>query len=320
MPPLVSILIPAYNSAPWIAATLESALAQTWPRVEVIVIDDGSRDDTLVIARTFETRGVRVLTQPNTGQSATFNKALSLARGDYIEFLDADDLLAPDKIERQIALLARRAPGTLAAGAWARFTHDPAEARFIPEAVWTDLSPVEWLVASWEGGGMMHGAAWLVSRSLVDKVGGWNAELSLINDFDFFTRLVLASEGVAFCAEARSYYRSGISGSLSNQRTDRAWRSALASLNSGTTALLAREDSPRTRHAAALNFQRLVYDAYPQAPAVTRAAETRIRELGGARLAPEGGRLFRCLARVLGWKASRRLQLAGNRFRRRAPR
>ena len=70
MSPLVSILIPCYNAAPWLAATLDSALAQTHPRTEIIVVDDGSSDHSLAIARTFEPHGVRVVTQPNAGASA----------------------------------------------------------------------------------------------------------------------------------------------------------------------------------------------------------------------------------------------------------
>src|SRR5262249_15570247 len=95
--PLVSILIPAYNAEPWIADTLRSALAQTWPNTEIIVVDDGSRDETLKVARQFECAKLRVITHKNQGAAATRNVAFSLSRGEYIQWLDADDLLAPDK-------------------------------------------------------------------------------------------------------------------------------------------------------------------------------------------------------------------------------
>src|SRR3990170_4942215 len=90
--PLVSVLIPAYNSERWIAETLSSAVAQTWPNKEVIV-DDGSKDRTLEIARTFSSRGVKVVMQANTGAPGARNHALRLAQGDYIQWLDADDVL-----------------------------------------------------------------------------------------------------------------------------------------------------------------------------------------------------------------------------------
>src|SRR5262249_31339743 len=103
--PTVSILIPAFNAERWIGDTLRSALSQTWPSKEIIVVDDGSTDRTVEIARKFEPEGVRVFTQKNQGAAAARNKAYSLSKGDYIQWLDADDLLAPDKIERQLEVL-----------------------------------------------------------------------------------------------------------------------------------------------------------------------------------------------------------------------
>src|SRR5947208_10643307 len=100
MKPLVSILIPAYNAEAWIADTIQSALAQTWPRKEIVVVDDGSRDATFAVARRFASSEVKVVTQPNSGAATARNKAFALSRGDFIQWLDADDLLAPDKLAR----------------------------------------------------------------------------------------------------------------------------------------------------------------------------------------------------------------------------
>ena len=103
MSPLVSILIPAYNAEPWIADTINSALRQTWPRKEIIVVDDGSRDQTLQIARQFASEDVSVVTQENQGAAAARNKALQLCQGDYVQWLDADDLLSREKVTGQMA-------------------------------------------------------------------------------------------------------------------------------------------------------------------------------------------------------------------------
>src|SRR6516162_381108 len=105
MDPLVSILIPAYNAGEALAETVESALAQTWPNKEIIVVDDGSKDSTLSIARQFASRGVTVITQKNQGAAATRNNALAASRGDFIQWLDADDLLVPEKITKQMQAL-----------------------------------------------------------------------------------------------------------------------------------------------------------------------------------------------------------------------
>src|ERR1700722_15492058 len=102
MTPLVSILIPAYNADRWIAETIRSAVNQTWERKEIIIVDDGSTDETLAVARQFESMLVRVVSQKNQGAASARNRAFSLSCGDYIQWLDADDLLAPDKVSRQM--------------------------------------------------------------------------------------------------------------------------------------------------------------------------------------------------------------------------
>ena len=308
MTPLVSILIPAHNAAAWLAATLESALAQTWAPVEIIVVDDGSSDDTLALARPFEPRGVRVFTQPNRGASAARNHALRLARGEFIQFLDADDLLAPDKIERQVKLLATSPVNSIAAGPWGRFERDIALAVFTPEDNWRDAAPADWLALNFAGRGMMPPAAWLVPRALVDAVGPWDERLTLNDDGEYFCRVLLASAGVRFCAEARTYYRSNLAGSLSRSRSEAAWRSALLSHELCARHLLAHANNATTRRACADLFQRLAFAAWPESPGVVAEAEAAVRAHGGSAEQPGGGRFFQFTKAVFGWKFARRIQ------------
>ena len=101
MTPLVSILIPCFNAERWIAQAIESALAQTWPEKEVIVVDDGSTDRSLDVIRRFDGR-IRWETGPNRGGNAARNRLLELARGDWLQYLDADDYLLPEKVARQV--------------------------------------------------------------------------------------------------------------------------------------------------------------------------------------------------------------------------
>jgi glycosyltransferase involved in cell wall biosynthesis len=103
--PLVSIIIPVYNSEIYLAECIESAINQIHSNTEIIIVDDGSTDNSLQIARNFENEKVRVLNQDNRGASAARNTGLKEAKGSYIQFLDADDLLSPDKIEEQIKCL-----------------------------------------------------------------------------------------------------------------------------------------------------------------------------------------------------------------------
>lgn len=314
MNPLVSICIPCFNASRWLASALDSVFAQTWPHCEVILVDDGSTDDSLVIARRYESRGLQVVSQPNAGQCAACNHALRLARGDYVKFFDADDLLSPDMVALQVRALANR-PGCLAYAEWARFHLDPAEAVFTPRPGWHDATPADWLVEMLEEAQpMMQCGQFLIPRELLGRTGGWNECLSLINDFEFFTRLVAQSQGVVFTPGARLYYRSGLPGSLSRRRSAGAWQSAVLSLTLGTAHLLAVEDSPRARRAAAAMLQGLVYEMYPNMPSLVTTVEQRIAELGGSSLAPLGGRGFLLLRRLIGWKAARWVQYWADKY------
>lgn len=307
--PLVSILLPCFNAERWLEAALDSALAQTWNNKEIIVVDDGSTDRSIAILKTYEQRRVVVVEQANSGASVARNYALRLAQGDFIQFLDADDLLDSTKIETQIRRLQAEGSEHLAAGAWVRFRSDPGELEFHPDPIWRDLDPVEWLIISWLGGGNMPVHSWLTPRSVIEKAGPWDDTRCPNDDGEFFTRVVLNSRRVLFCNEARSYYRSGINGSLSGQKSSGMLAATLRSIELSTTNLLNVENSSRTRAACAAQFQRFVYDVYPLMPNLVHQAEARIEELGGSSLELDGGgQIFRLLLRVLGWKSARRVQ------------
>src|SRR5439155_23564909 len=100
--PLISVLIACYNGGRYLAEAIESVLKQTYPRVELIVVDDGSDDDSADVARRFGS-ALALVSQPRAGIGAARNRAVSLATGDFLAFLDADDRFLPDKLERQMA-------------------------------------------------------------------------------------------------------------------------------------------------------------------------------------------------------------------------
>src|SRR5580693_6033635 len=113
MKPLVSILIPAYNAQAWIQSTLDSALNQDYPNIEVILVNDGSTDQTLAIAKRYESKSVKMVDQPNAGGPAARNVALTHSQGDYIQWLDHDDLLDRHKINEQLKAIAYATVGRI---------------------------------------------------------------------------------------------------------------------------------------------------------------------------------------------------------------
>ena len=282
LPELVSILIPAYNAEQWLAATLTSALAQTWPRVEVIVVDDGSKDGTLAAAKSFESRSVKVATQPNMGAPAARNKALELAQGSYIQWLDADDLLAPTKISAQMRVAEERGDRLLLlSGAFGTFYYRPEKAVFSPTSLWCDLTPVEYFVTRFTDNVFFQTDAWLVSRELSDAAGLWTDFDSPDDDGEYFCRVAARSTGVKFVTDARTYYRVGNFGSVAKARSPRIQTALLRSKTKCIRYLLALEDSQRTRAACVRLLQDWLPELQQGRDDLVVEARQLARELGG---------------------------------------
>lgn len=306
--PLVSVLIPCYNAERWVSDTLDSVYSQTWTNIEVIVVNDGSTDGTASILEKYRSKGVVLVDQPNGGQTTALNRCLAEAKGDFVQYLDADDLLSHDKIERQMQLLMER-PNCISTAEWARFRTDPSLAQFDPNTIIRQTDPVDWLVHNWkDGGGMMYPAMWLLPMALVRSIGPWRNDLSLTNDNEYFTRAVLASRQVLFAAGARTYYRSGISGSLSGLKSKSGWESQFNVLSACEGYLLTRESTERTRYVCSMLWQRFAHAAYPYQRLLANHALTRATLLHSKLLTPDGGKRFRFLAAAMGWKAARLLQ------------
>jgi glycosyltransferase involved in cell wall biosynthesis len=217
MKPLVSILIPAFNAEETIADTIRSAIAQTWSRKEIIVVDDGSKDRTAAVARRFASAEVTAVSVENQGAAATRNRALQMSQGDYIQYLDADDLLAPDKIERQLAAVGegdRRR--ILLSSPWAPFYYRTRRARFIYNSLCQDRTPVEWLLRKMGENLHMQTATWLTSRELAEAAGPWDTRQLSDDDGEYFCRVLLSSEGTRFVPEAKVFYRMTPSNRLSH--------------------------------------------------------------------------------------------------------
>lgn len=313
--PRVSVLIPCHNAAPWVEAALASCLAQTWADREIVLVDDGSADDSLARVRRFEPLGVRVLAQSNRGASAARNAALRAATGDYFQFLDADDLLAPGKIAAQLKRAALEPTGTVFTGRWGRFSTDHSAASFQDaNPLFVDLAPLDYLLTVASNDCMMQPAAWLVPRAVAEAAGPWDERLSLNDDGEYFARVVAVSTHVAHCPEAISYYRSNLPGSLSGQRHRRHLESGYLAATLMVKHLRTLADTTATRRAAADLLQRFAFDYYPGCPDIVAAAEAEARALGGSALRPLGGRGFQLLSRFLGWKLARRLQVHVGKF------
>jgi glycosyltransferase involved in cell wall biosynthesis len=281
--PLVSILIPAYNAAPWIGQTIQSALRQDWPNTEIIVVDDGSKDRTFAVAKSLAGPKVSVVTQNNAGASAARNQAFSLSKGDYIQWLDADDLLAPDKISRQMEVVEKcSTPSVLFSSEWGGFMFRPRRAHFDSTPLCADQSPVEWLLHKMGENLHMQPATWLVSRELTQAAGAWDTRLSLDDDGEYFCRVIRASNGIRFVPGAKSYYRTSGLGSLSNvDRSDKKLESLWLSMQLHVGYLRALEDSARTRAACVTYLGNMLPFFNLTRPDIVAQGRQLVESLGG---------------------------------------
>lgn len=311
---LVSILIPAYNAERWLAATIRSARAQTWAATEVIVIDDGSQDGTLAVARTFESRSVKVVSQPNMGAAAARNKALALAQGSYIQWLDADDLLAPDKVAKQMQMAERcHDPGVLLSSSWAYFMHRPNAATFSPTPLWDDLTPIQWTIRKWTHNLHMQTATWLVSRELSSAAGPWNTELLGDDDGEYFARVVLASRGVSFVPDARVYYRVVGASRLSHLgRSDRKLDAHVRSMELQIGYVRRIDDGPGVQAAILSYLQTWLPAFYPERPDLVDRLKGLAMSVGGELKMPEMNPKYAWIDAVFGRIAAKRAQLYYN--------
>lgn len=192
--PLVSVIVPAYQQRRWVVEALDSVFAQTYPHIEVIVVDDGSDDGTADLVRERYGEAVHVLRQTNEGPAAARNAGLALARGELVQFLDADDRLAPTKIALQVDALARFPAYDVAYCDCTFFPDTPPRARHgMPAPPADDSSD---LLAFLDGNFITAPHAALLRRAVLQAAGGFDPSLWGVEDYDLWLRL--AARGCRF--------------------------------------------------------------------------------------------------------------------------
>jgi glycosyltransferase involved in cell wall biosynthesis len=173
---LISVVIPVYNGGKYLAAAIESVLAQTYRPIETVVVDDGSTDDTAKIAQTF--REIIYVFQENQGNAVARNTGLAHCTGDLISLLDADDYWPVSKCETQVAYLERHPGLGCVIGKMRNFLDEGVvKPEWIPESMMAD-----------DGVALSLGAM-LAHRWVFDRIGNFNTLYWHGNDFDWFIRL-----------------------------------------------------------------------------------------------------------------------------------
>jgi len=190
----VSLVIAAFNHGRFLAEALDSAIGQTLGGVEIVVVDDGSTDDTQAVLARYAGR-IRVVRQPNRGLAAARNTGLATARGAYVSFLDADDVLMPTKLADQVAVL-ERAPtvGWTYCDVLIETTATGAQTRASERFGYAARMLEGWLFPELIHGNFIPAIAPLVRRPVLDAAGGFDERLTALEDWDLWLRLSLISE------------------------------------------------------------------------------------------------------------------------------
>lgn len=209
----VSVVIPCFNGQAWIRQALESVLNQELPEPEIVVVDDGSTDQSAdIVERAFP--NVRLIRQKQAGPSRARNVGTQLCRGEFIQYLDVDDVLAPGKIKIQLTELEKTG-ADIAYGDWEELVYQPngcyKKGRVIQRQI-QDLPELAFFTDFW-----CPPAVYLFRREIVEKVGGWNEKFPVIQDARFLLDCALRGGRFVYRSGIMAYYRVHSSGSVSTR-------------------------------------------------------------------------------------------------------
>ncbi|MEO3404302.1 glycosyltransferase family 2 protein [Mucilaginibacter sp. CAU 1740] len=307
--PLVSVCIPAYNCEKYVGEAIQSVLAQSYPNIEIVVVDDGSTDGTLNAIEAIDDKRIKSISSTNRGAAAARNLAYQNSTGEFIIFFDADDLLSIDFIAQQMSRMDGRKDAIVLSG-WGRFYNDDLNTFKKEEIPYREMGLAQWINTYWyQGNPMTAPGRSLIPRSLLNEVGTWNEELSLNDDMEFYTRLFVKASGILICDEALLYYRSGVGG-LSGYKGDKAYRSLLRSIGLSINHILqAVDNDDQIKRSCANMLQGFIYELYPRHTALMSEAQKQIDELVKPDLKFMAGGITSYMLPVFGWKLTKRIKL-----------
>lgn len=304
--PQVSIVIPCYNGETFVREAIDSALAQTYPRVEVVVIDDGSTDRSWEVIRSYGNR-IRPVHQKNQGLPATRNVGISRASGDYFLFLDADDIIAEDTVQALVEA-AGGAEETIAACSWRYLVFSSGTWQTRPSGVPFPQTQRDPLVA-WLHGEWIPGCSLLWPRHLLERLDGYDPTLTADEDGDLMYRALISGAKLVVADGGESFYRRHGSASVSMSYdvfSEHRFRSRMRVFAKLEDELRRSGKWDRYREPLGIAYQSLAQRIFGARPELAREALIRGEELAG-RMAISPTLPGRLLVRLFGMDRKERL-------------
>jgi glycosyltransferase involved in cell wall biosynthesis len=216
---LVSIIIPVYNASRWIRKCVESCINQTYTNLEIIAVDDTSTDNSLEILKSINNHKLKYFSNPKKGAQTARNLGYSKSNGDYILFLDADDLLAAEKIEKQVAYLESNKKVDITYSDWEIHTYKENALESIGPVIHRQYIDFlkEILLNNWS-----PPFNYLMRKSVTEYMhehGGWNENISVLQDRAYFTHLALDGFTFGYCKAGLSVYNRWSATSVSQTKS-----------------------------------------------------------------------------------------------------
>jgi glycosyltransferase involved in cell wall biosynthesis len=311
---LVSVIVPVFNRRAIVLDTLESIFGQTYRPLEVLFVDDGSTDGTVQILDDWAAEkrkegefDVAIYRQVRAGASAARNHGFSRSRGEFVQFLDSDDLLAPSKIRRQVGPLSAAPAKTAVFGGWRRFAAKRGRILTYPPPL---LPHPASILYDWLSGKFLCVHCFLWRRSDLMSLGPWDETLHRNGDGDFAMRFFLEGGRTAFVEGGLSYYRTYLDSSprIVSDLGRKALESDLRVHMQVEAALRARGALKSYRGVLARAYYELAEDAAATSEDIKALALARFRALSRRGRIP-GGAGTRLLRRILGPSLKKRIGL-----------
>ena len=305
--PLVSVCIPAYNCENYIVDTIKCLLGQTYTNLEIVVVNDGSTDETLIKLKTIAQSRLKLIDTVNGGAAKARNLAYHHSKGEYIIFFDADDLVDNNYIESQLNVLKSDSQSIVVAQ-WGRFyKEDKSDFELIKNPNHS-MTLDTWVEEFWyHVNPMTNPGRFLIPRNIIESAGLWNENLSLNDDLEFFTRVFSNSKLIIFNDYSTFYYRSGING-LSGKKGTKANTSLFKSVKLSTEIVLNKYKNAATQKACANMWQSLIYILYNNDNNLVNLAEKEISSLVKSDLKYPSGGFTNLSIKLLGWKLTAKLK------------
>lgn len=318
--PLISIITPVYCGAVHITECIESVINQTYENWELIIVNDGSTDNTIAIIESLQSQKIKIFTTNNGGASKARNFGLLQAAGTIVQFLDADDILHPTKLEKQL-LSMKGDERTISVCQTVHFENgaDPflnQPSDYENTFLYSTDDTVRFLINLYGGFGnlpsMIQTNAWLIPMSVIKNAGPWNDELTVDDDGEFFCRIILNAQSIICVAEPLNYYRKfPKQGNLSARTDYNSIRSVFKSALLKKKHLLLKTSDNAARDALALQFRDISVRCFPVHMEIHKQAEYEVEALGGTKYVPViGGPLIEKIKKYLGWKPAKRLMIS----------